>query len=42
LVHLSKKRPRLSRPRVLNHVWIVSSILNVRAAGAALSGPGAG
>jgi hypothetical protein len=36
--HLSKKGSRLSRPRVVNHVWIVSSILNVRATGVAVSG----
>jgi hypothetical protein len=32
-VQLSKQRPRLSHSRVLNHAWIVSPMLNVRAAG---------
>jgi hypothetical protein len=33
VAQLSKQCPCLSRPRVFNHLWIVSSIFNVRDAG---------
>jgi hypothetical protein len=41
-VQLSQQRPRLSSPSVVNHVWIVSSILDVCAAGSWFAGPAIG
>jgi hypothetical protein len=39
-VQLSKQHSGLSRPRVVNHLWIVSSNLNVRATGSRFAASG--